>query len=158
MKVLIVDDEKNLLEMVQSTIAWNSLGITEILTAYEGISALEAIRTHRPDIVITDIEMPVMDGLQLSRRIREDIPDPPEIIFLTCHAEFGYAQQALQLGATNYLLKPFLPEELTAVLSKSIVARTEKQRNRQLHEQAAAYENSRDYGSWSPAGHSGSRL
>ena len=101
MKVLIVDDEKNLLEMVQSTIAWNSLGITEILTAYEGISALEAIRTHRPDIVITDIEMPVMDGLQLSRRIREDIPDPPEIIFLTCHAEFGYAQQALQLGATN---------------------------------------------------------
>ncbi len=145
MKVLIVDDEKNLLEMVQSTIAWNSLGITEILTAYEGISALEVIRTHRPDIVITDIEMPVMDGLQLSRRIREDIPDPPEIIFLTCHAEFGYAQQALQLGATNYLLKPFLPEELTAVLSKSIVARTEKQRNRQLHEQAAAYENSRDY-------------
>lgn len=145
MKVLIVDDEKNLLEMVQTTIAWNSLGITEVLTTYEGLSALEIIRTHRPDIVITDIEMPVMDGLQLSRRIREEIPDPPEIIFLSCHAEFGYAQQALQVGATNYLLKPFLPEELTAVLSKTIVTRTEKQRNRQLHEQVAAYESSRDY-------------
>ncbi len=145
MKVLIVDDEKNLLEMIQSTISWNSLGITEVLTAYEGVSALAIIRAQSPDIVITDIEMPVMDGLQLSRRIREEIPDPPEIIFLSCHAEFGYAQQALQVGATNYLLKPFLPEELTAVLSKTIVTRTEKQRNRQLHDQAAAYESNRDY-------------
>lgn len=145
MKILIVDDEQNLLDMVISTIAWTSLGVTQVDTALEGRSALERIQAEKPDIVITDIEMPGMDGMELARQIHSRIPYPPEIIFLTCHADFSYAQEALQIGAANYLLKPFAPEELTAVLSKTIIRCMEKQRSRQLHEQLESLEGSRDY-------------
>lgn len=126
MKVLIVDDELGIIEMIKNITPWGNLGITEILTAGDGKTGLEMTEQHRPDIVITDIEMPVMDGITMAEHIVDGMEHAPEIIFLTCHAEFHYAQRAIRCGVTDYLLKPFFPEELTAVLSKAVVRRRQQ--------------------------------
>lgn len=126
MKVLIVDDELGIIEMIKNITPWGSLGITEILTAVDGKTGLEMTEQHRPDILITDIEMPAMDGITMAEHIVDGSDHAPEIIFLTCHAEFHYAQRAIRCGVTDYLLKPFFPEVLTAVLSKAVVRRRQK--------------------------------
>lgn len=125
MKVLIVDDEVNIIEMIRHTTPWKDLGISEIRTANEGQTALEIIRSDSPDIVITDIEMPIMDGVELVEHLAEEGLHP-EIIFLTCHADFEYARRAMRSGVSDYLLKPFHPEELAAILSKAVVRCGEK--------------------------------
>ena len=126
MKVLIVEDELNILEMIRKTIPWRDLGIDEILSAENGRDGLEIIRVREPEIVITDIEMPIMDGIRMTENLEEGAYRP-EMIFLTAHAEFTYAQVAIRYGAVDYLLKPFMPEKLIAVLTKAIVRRREKQ-------------------------------
>ncbi|MDD6678406.1 MAG: response regulator [Firmicutes bacterium] len=127
MNALIVDDELGIVEMIKNITPWSNLGIRRILTAFDGQTALKTIREENPDIVISDIEMPGMDGMALAETIMSESENPPEIIFLTCHAEFHYAQRAIRCGVTDYLLKPFFPEELTAVLSKAVVRRRERQ-------------------------------
>ena len=127
MKVLIVEDEHNILEMIEKTIPWESLGITEVLSAENGRDGLSVIRETKPDIVISDIEMPVMDGIAMTGELLEDVYRP-EVIFLTAHAEFSYAQAAIRFGVVDYLLKPFLPEKLIAVLTKAIVRCREKRK------------------------------
>lgn len=128
MKVLIVDDDNNIIEMIQSLIPWNDIGIREVHTAEQGQVALDIIRREMPDIIISDIEMPVMDGLKMAEVIAEEDELDPELIFLTCHADFEYAKQAIRLGACDYLLKPFFPEELIALLSKTVVRCKEKKK------------------------------
>lgn len=126
MKILIVDDDLNIVEMIKNMIPWDDIGIDEVLTANQGKRALECIYEHHPEIVISDIEMPVMDGLQLAEKIAEDETLDPEMIFLTCHADFGYARKAIRYGVREYLLKPFFPEELVAILSKMVIRCKEK--------------------------------
>lgn len=145
MKILIVDDDKNILDMIEHTVPWNTLSIDTVLTALDGESALKIVRENHPDIVVTDIEMPVMDGIALAEQITALNGQQPELIFLTAHAEFEYARQAIRFGAADYLLKPFLPEDLTALLSKIVVRRNEKQEQKELTEKGELFEKSQDY-------------
>ena len=88
MKVLIVDDDRNIVESIQSIVPWEELGIEEVYEADQGQRALELIYEKKPDMVLSDVEMPVMDGLELAEKIASDPRLEAEVMFLTCHADF----------------------------------------------------------------------
>ena len=135
MKLLIIEDEINIINMILAQIDWESVGIDETLTASQGEKGLEICRREKPDIILTDIEMPVMDGITMLGELRQMEDYSPEVIILTCHADFSYAQKALRFGAAEYLVKPFYPEELRAVLLKAVF-----RRQKLLHEHSSQEE------------------
>ena len=118
MKMLIADDDVSIVDMVENVYSWSFLGIDQVLRAYNGIVAMELIQKERPGIVLCDISMPQMDGIQVLRQVRQEGIET-EFIILTAHADFEYAREALRYGAVNYLTKPFSPEELVAAVEKS---------------------------------------
>lgn len=111
MKAFIVDDEFLQRNMVKKAIAWDEIGIEIMGEAEDGEEALMKILEGRPDIVIMDINIPYMNGIEVSRKVKENLPDI-QIIILTAYGEFEYAKQALQLGVVSFVLKPVNPEEL----------------------------------------------
>ncbi|CAM4024006.1 response regulator [Paenibacillus alkaliterrae] len=111
-KVMLVDDDYPVLELIHYAIDWEALGLRVIGLHENGASALEAAMKEMPDILITDIGMPKMDGLELIKRMKELKPDIRAAI-LSCHSEFQYAQQAVKLQVQDYLLKDTL--EPTAI-------------------------------------------
>ncbi|KAB8145586.1 response regulator [Chloroflexia bacterium SDU3-3] len=116
-KVFLVEDEIVTREGIRDSVAWDTAGYQFCGEAPDGELALPLIREHEPDVVITDIRMPFMDGLQLSRQLREILPNT-KIIILSGHDEFKYAQEAIQIGVTEYLLKPLSAQHLLEVLQK----------------------------------------
>lgn len=117
--VLLVDDEHIVLDFLENNIAWQQLGVDTILKASNGQQALELIRAHSVDLLITDIKMPYMDGLTLLKMIRPEYPSI-HCILLTAYGEFEYARQALTLGVENYLLKPIQIAELEETVEKAL--------------------------------------
>lgn len=117
LKVLIVDDEPNTRNLLKLCIDWESLGMSVIGDADSGIEALDIMQETKPDIVITDIEMPYMDGLMLSKQIMSQFIDV-YIVILTAHEQFSYAQQAISIGVSDFILKPIDPEMITNTLKK----------------------------------------
>lgn len=117
--VLLVDDEKSILESIQGTVPWEELGINQVLLAQNGQAALDILNNHTVHLLVTDIKMPGMDGLSLLRKVRELYPEI-RCILLSAYGEFEYARAALTLGIENYLLKPLSVEELTASIQKSL--------------------------------------
>lgn len=118
MKLLIVDDEPLAVRSVKNAIDWSRLGIEHIYEAYHAAGAKEIFATQQIDIMLCDIEMPKESGLQLLVWVREHYPQTASI-FLTCHADFQYAQEAIKLGSLDYLLKPIPPDELEAAIEKA---------------------------------------
>ncbi len=117
-KVLIVEDEVLVREGLKSVIGWDKLGMEVVGDAANGRQALEIYERERPDIVLTDIRMPVMDGLELIARIREE-DKKTGIVILTCYEEFGYLQEALRMGVSDYILKlKMKPAEIEAAMAK----------------------------------------
>lgn len=106
-KVMLVDDDYPVLELIHYAIDWEALGLRVIGLHENGASALEAAMKEMPDILITDIGMPKMDGLELIKRMKDLKPDIRAAI-LSCHSEFQYAQQAVKLQVQDYLLKDTL--------------------------------------------------
>lgn len=104
-KVLLVDDERIILEGISTLIQWNDFDAQLIGTARNGIEALQFIKEQQPDIVISDIRMPGMDGLQLVEAARELYPELA-FIMLSGFDDFHYARKAMQFGVKHYLLKP----------------------------------------------------
>ena len=117
MNLLIVDDELNIREGLKYCIDWSNYGMEEVITAGSGKDALEGFTRQHFDLVITDIKMPKMDGLELSREILKLYPNV-KIILLTGYAEFEYARQAISIGVESYLLKPVDIEELTTLVER----------------------------------------
>lgn len=113
--VILVDDEPAVLRRLQTIVPWESLGWRIAATAADGEDGLAAVTAHSPDLVITDIRMPVLDGMELARRAVE-LDDPPEFIFLTGYGEFDLVRHALRLGVVDYLLKPVDAEKLKEAL------------------------------------------
>ncbi len=116
-KVFLVEDEIVTREGIRDMVDWAAAGYQFVGEAPDGEIALPLIRERRPDTVITDIKMPFMDGLQLCRILRETLP-ATKIIILSGHDEFRFAQEAIQIGVTEYLLKPIAPQDLLAALRK----------------------------------------
>lgn len=118
-KVLIVDDEHFIRERLTTMIPWAEYDLEVAGVAEDGASALEQIGRLSPDIVISDIRMPDMTGLEMIAKAAVLGPDIRYII-LSAYGEFDYARRAIQLGVTDYLLKPTRPEELLQVLLKQV--------------------------------------
>ena len=114
MKLMIVDDEpkirKGLLKLLGAREGWQVSGVFE-----DAHSALTALYDQEVDVIVTDIKMPEVSGLELIRQIRERNQEI-RIVILSGHSNFAYAQKAIELGVTRYLLKPTNPRELIAVL------------------------------------------
>lgn len=110
-KVAIIDDEPLIVEGLSKTMAWEKWNCQVAGTASDGKEGMELIREKRPDIVITDINMPKMDGLRMIAGLKSEFPDM-QLIILTGYREFEYARQAIALGVTRFLLKPSKMNEL----------------------------------------------
>jgi two-component system response regulator YesN len=133
-KVFLVEDEIVTREGIRDTVDWGAAGYQFCGEAPDGEIALPLIRERRPETVITDIKMPFMDGLQLCRILRETLP-ATKIIILSGHDEFKYAQEAIQIGVTEYLLKPIIPQDLLAALHK-VARQIDEERQTSAHLQA----------------------
>ncbi|WP_337102151.1 response regulator [Paenibacillus sp. YIM B09110] len=124
-RLLIVDDEKHVIEGIKFDLDLVSNEISELYTANNMRQAIEIFAEHPIDIMLCDIEMPQGSGLELLTWVRENHPET-ETIFLTAHADFKYAKQAIQLGSLEYLIKPALVDELEAALSKARIKISEQ--------------------------------
>ncbi|RTE10615.1 response regulator [Paenibacillus whitsoniae] len=125
-KVLIVDDEPLIRRGLMKMIAASQTGWSVAGEADNGMEAMALIEELRPDLVITDIRMPEMDGVELCRHISE-LERPIDVMVLTAYKDFEFAQAALRYGAIDFLLKPLSAEELTKPLAKAFKLFTERQ-------------------------------
>ena len=116
-KVLLVDDEEEVMNVIEHKINWEELGFEVIGKAQNGVKALEVAEKMQPDVVITDIKMPYMDGLELSRKLKEESPGI-RIMILTGFDEFEYAKEAVHLEIEEYVLKPVNANELSECMKR----------------------------------------
>jgi two-component system response regulator YesN len=126
-KLIIADDEKWVRTTVKTLIPFQSLGISLSCEASNGIEALELCRQHEPDILVTDIMMPGLNGLELIREVRRLLPDL-KIVIISGYNDFEYAKTAMKFGIIDYLLKPVDEEELLQVLERIMTEIGEKVR------------------------------
>lgn len=126
-KVVLVDDEMIILDGIASVIHWGALGTELIGTAQNGVEALDIIMSSQPDIVITDIRMPGMDGLELVAKVAGLFP-ATSFIMLTGFSEFDYAKTAMQYGVKHYLLKPCSEEDLNEALGEIVRERMDQKK------------------------------
>lgn len=116
-KLILADDEADVREGVLHEIDWQRCGFEVVDRAENGREALEMAERWRPDVLVTDIRMPFMDGLELAERVRQMLPGT-KIIILTGYDEFEYARKSIRLGIEEFVLKPFSSQELLQALNK----------------------------------------
>ena len=115
--VMLVDDEKLILQGLMNIIEWEDIGLRVVQTAQNGYDALEIFKDNPVDIIITDINMPKLTGLELIREVR-NINSKTKFIILTGYDEFTYAREAIKYGVESYILKPIDEDELQETLVK----------------------------------------
>ncbi|GGD47401.1 response regulator transcription factor [Paenibacillus nasutitermitis] len=142
-RAVIIEDERKIIQIMRGIAIWEELGIEVVGDAQDGQTGLELIMAEQPDIVITDIYMPVMNGLAMIEQLRER-QFAGKIIVLSGYSEFEYARQALRLQVDDYLNKPISLTTMKEVLSKSIAeletVMNEQQQNERLKEKLMVYE------------------
>ncbi|MCD8083765.1 MAG: response regulator [Clostridiales bacterium] len=116
-RLILVDDEEEIREGIIRKIPWEKLGFAVVGDAENGQDALELIEQQEPDVLMTDIRMPYMDGLELTKRIHQKYPSMKVLIF-SGYDDFEYAKQAISLGVAEYILKPVNVEELSQILTR----------------------------------------
>ncbi|MDW2797111.1 response regulator [Clostridium boliviensis] len=117
--MVIADDEKKICKLIEYLVNWDEIGIQLLGTAYDGITALQLINEKKPDILLTDIRMPGMDGLCLIEEAKK-LNDILKCIIISGYKDFQYAQQGMRFGVRDYLLKPINQEDLTRTLKKLV--------------------------------------
>ena len=127
--VLLVDDEEEVLEVIKKKLDWEALGFTVAGSAGNGVEALEFVEAHQPDVILSDIRMPYMDGLEFAKNVHELYPDINIIIF-SGFDDFEFAKSAISLGVKDYLLKPIDTAELFEIFKKT-KERLDEERERQ---------------------------
>ena len=130
-KVVLVDDEVEVIDAIEQRIHWDILGFEVVGSATNGVKALELVEKQQPDVVITDIKMPYMDGLELARRLNKEYQNIHIIIF-TGFDEFEYAKEAVHLEVEEYMLKPINALELTECM-KRLKKTLDKEREERLN-------------------------
>ena len=118
-QILLLDDEPMALETVQSMVNWEELGIGHVLTAVSISAAKQILMNFRIDLVICDVEMPEMDGIEFAKWLSSAYPKT-SVMMLTCHADFSFAQRAMQAGSLDYILKPVTEQALVEGVSRAI--------------------------------------
>jgi two-component system nitrogen regulation response regulator GlnG len=122
--ILIVDDEKPICAALASLVKAEGF---KALTAGDGATALEKVRSESPDVMLTDIKMPGMDGMELMRRTREVDPDLP-VVMITAYAEVHGAVESIKAGAHDYLSKPFDNQDVLRVIHRALSERKLKRK------------------------------
>ena len=125
LKTFLVEDEVVIREMIKKMIPWEQYGFELAGEAADGEMALPLILKSKPDLLITDIKMPFMDGLTLCRLVKKELPDI-RIVILSGYDDFNYAKQAISIGVEDYLLKP--------ITKNAFIERLEEIHNRYEHE------------------------
>ena len=116
--VLIAEDEKLLRAGLRTMVSRSGVPYTEILEARDGQEALETLKSRQVDLLITDIRMPKMDGIELVSRIRDELDYSPAVLVVSGYDDFSYAVEMLRNGAQDYLLKPVERERLYNAIRK----------------------------------------
>ena len=138
-KVLLVDDEALIREAISENIRWEEMGFELLGSCENGREAMKVIKETPPDLLLTDICMPYVDGIELARYVHENYPDTKTVI-ISGYDEFEYAKQAVRYQVMEYILKPVTPAELTEVLQKARESLDEKySRSRTLKKLKGAY-------------------
>lgn len=142
-KAIVVDDEPYMLEAWETLIDWQAFGYQLCGTAKDGEEALALIKTNEPDLVMTDIQMPVLDGIELIRVMKEELRLEARTVIVSGYSEFTYAQQALRYQVDHYVLKPLMLKEIHSILTelkeeldKALLAKEEVKRERAAVEAA----------------------
>ncbi|UKS24735.1 response regulator [Paenibacillus sp. HWE-109] len=117
-KLCVVDDIRSVVEMITSKIPWQDHGIEIVGSATNGEEGLAVILASQPDLILTDIRMPKMDGLEMTRSILEVLPHS-KVIILSAYTDFDYAQKAIQYGALDYVKKPFSIDQIVKAVVKA---------------------------------------
>ena len=133
-KVFLVEDEITIREGIKNKIRWEDEGFKIVGDESDGELAYPLIIKEQPDILITDIRMPFMDGLELCKLLRKDMPQL-KIIIVSGYSDFGYAQQAIDIGVNEYLLKPITSTKLLAAVKNAASAIEKERREKQILEQ-----------------------
>lgn len=134
MIVLIVDDQTNVVSGLFSGINWDRLQVTKVLKAYNTFEAKDILENQSVDVMLCDIEMPEEDGISLMRWVKRK-GLPVECIFLTAHADFMYAKEAIQLGSFDYILQPARYEDI----EKSLLRARQKIMNSRRNQELSSY-------------------
>lgn len=129
----MVEDETVIREGLRDRIPWEQYGYRFVGEAADGEVALPLIRKTRPDVLITDIKMPFMDGLSLSRIVREEFPKT-KILIISGYDDFEYAREAISIGVDQYILKPVTRMSLRKVLQE-LKEKSRQSRSRKISEQ-----------------------
>ncbi len=137
MKVLIVDDEPFIIEGLCRVIDWEAQGFEIIHKSHSPLEAFEYLQTTKVDLVITDIKMPEMTGLELLEKVRKELHQDTSFIILSGYNDFGYARKAMQYECLDYLLKPINRQELLNALDK---ARKQHEQKEQAQEKDDRYQ------------------
>ena len=124
-KALLVDDEALIREAISENIRWEEMGFELVGSCENGRDAMNLIRQNPPDLILTDICMPYVDGIELARYVHENYPDTKTVI-ISGYDEFEYAKQAVRYQVMEYILKPVTPAELTEVLQRARASLDEK--------------------------------
>ncbi len=136
-KAFLVEDETVIREGLRNSIPWHQYGYELVGDASDGEMALPLIRKYQPDVLITDIKMPFMDGLSLSKIVGEEFPNI-KIIIISGYDDFEYARQAIEVGVEQYLLKPITRAKLTKVLDE---LKEKIEQNQEQFDYQAKYKN-----------------
>ncbi|MFD0677760.1 MULTISPECIES: response regulator [unclassified Paenibacillus] len=140
LKLLIVDDEAFVVDSLADTLPWEQVGVTTVFKAYSGYEALDILKTNSIDIMVSDIRMPGMNGLELLEQVRRNWKRI-KCILLSGHAEFTYAQQAIQHNTYEYLLKPISDEDVLAKVKEAAdVLQKEREENKSYQRVIKAFE------------------
>lgn len=116
-RVMVIEDESMVRQGIIQTIDWTSMGCIVIGEASNGQQGIDLIRELKPDLIITDVRMPRLDGVSMIKRLRSE-GCISKFILLTAHCDFSYVQEAVRAGASDYLLKPLKDGELEATVTR----------------------------------------
>ena len=150
LKIFLAEDEVIVRETIKRMIPWEDLGFELVGEAADGEMALPLLLRQKPDLLITDIKMPFMDGLTLAKVAKKEIPGL-KVVILSGYDDFNYAKQAINIGVEDYLLKPItknaLIERITEIRSRYEHEKTQKEYYEKFHREMQAYEknSSRDF-------------
>lgn len=150
LKIFLAEDEVIVRETIKRMIPWEDLGFELVGEAADGEMALPLLLRQKPDLLITDIKMPFMDGLTLAKVAKKEIPGL-KVVILSGYDDFNYAKQAINIGVEDYLLKPItknaLIERLTEIRNRYEHEKTQKEYYEKFHREMQAYEknSSRDF-------------